>query len=355
MPQEQSAVIPEAVREEAQHRIGARFRRTDVEHPATRFLLETATERLARDMVENPGLAAASESFEADGPVSDQVPDFSAPKIAVKDVKPPPLPQVFLALQEVVDDPDSTLKDVADIVGADPGLSSFLLRLANSAFYSFPGRVDNILRAVQLIGMREIHTMALGRAVSGLFSESPDESILHLEGFWRHSTACAVMSRSLALKCGRADAERNFVSGLLHDIGKILLVISEPDMCAMLLAAARRRDVPAFTVEAEFFGFNHAELGGRVVQKWRFPEPLAKAVGFHHDPDRDGAGRGADIVHLADFLALGLGLGTRPGCLTPTLNVRVWERLGLTTEDLAAVVAECDAKLDELASLFLSN
>lgn len=342
--------------EEALVMVEARFRLADPGHPATAYLMRAAAERLQETLAREPGaintlrpvLPKAKES--PDG----AMPDLTPARRQIKEINPPPLPQVFVALQRVSSDPKSSLADVARIIGHDPGLSAFLLRLANSAFYSFPGGVDSVFRAVQLIGMREILSLAAAKAVSGLFNESPRKDLLEVERFWRHSVACAILARSLAARA-RRDPERAFMAGLLHDVGKILLVIAEPDMCEASLLLARQSGQILYEAERRTLGFDHAELGASVLKRWVLPQPLIEAVQNHHAPSRDSTKAGSDVIHAADVIAVSLGIGSRSDCPAPPMDAGAWESLGLAPEDLAPVIAECDAKLDELRELFLGS
>jgi len=335
----------------------ARFRLADLDHPATRYLFDAAKARIEETLTRAPeAMEDLTPPPPAPRPASpDDAPDFSAPRRPVKDINPPPLPQVFIALQRASQDPSASLKQVADIISHDPGLSSFLLRLANSAFYSFPGGVDSVFRAVQLIGMREIINMAAAKAVSGLFKESPRKDLLEIERFWRHSVACALMARALCVRAGRPDPDRLFVAGLLHDVGKVLLVISEPDMYEASLARSRTQAMPMYLSEKSILGFDHADLGGSVLERWTLPQKLCEAARLHHDPSLDADGAGADLVHVADLTAIALGLGTRPDCPVPPLDAKAWNGLGLSPEDLGLVIADCDEKLDSLRDVLLGK
>jgi len=341
--------------EEASAFVAARFRLADPGHPATAWLKRAAAERLQEALVLDPG---ALESLRPALPEAREFPDaacpdFSPAKRQIKEINPPPLPQVFAALQGIANDPLSSLADMAQIISHDPGLSSFLLRLANSAFYSFPGGVDSVFRAAQLIGMREILSLAAAKAVSGLFNESPRKDLLEVERFWRHSVACAILARALAKRAGRTEPDRAFMAGLLHDVGKILLVIAEPDMCEASLLLARQSGLILYEAERRTLGFDHAELGASVLKRWVLPQPLIEAVQHHHAPSRDVNAAGSDAVHVADVIALSLGIGPRPDCLAPPMDAGAWESLGLAPEDLGPVIGECDSRLDELRELFL--
>ncbi|QLA17534.1 HDOD domain-containing protein [Desulfolutivibrio sulfoxidireducens] len=337
----------------AREKTAARFGSADISHPAVAVLFELASERLAQAAVLDPGLLEPPP----------RMPEISTPPPAgftpsrrmVDDIIPPPLPRAFITLQEVLGNPQSSLRDIAAVVSHDPGLSALLLKLANSAFYGFSGRVDTIERAVSLLGAAEVNALAAGAAVSTLFRDNPHPELLDLPLFWKHSVACAIVARFLAERAGLKNPERFFLAGLLHDIGKILLAVAEPEMTAMVRDMSLRDTLPETRAEREIFSFDHGELGGRVIAKWRFPEALALAVAGHHDPLRAAGDPGPVVIHVADMVALALGLGARPDPAVPPLSPEAFASLGIFPQDMRLAAVDLDERLPPLAMAFLDG
>jgi putative nucleotidyltransferase with HDIG domain len=346
--------IDPGLRNAAREKTAARFACADLSHPAVAELFELAAMRLGREALRDPERVRPMAP-PASGPPPPGAPEFGPSRRLVDDIVPPPLPRAFLTLQEVLGNPRSSLRDIAAVVIHDPGLSALLLKLANSAFYGFSGRVDTIERAVGLLGAAEVHSLAAGAAVSTLFRDNPYPELLDIPRFWTHSVACAIVSRFLAQRSGRDNPERFFLAGLLHDIGKVLLAVAEPEMTAMALDMARRDNLPGPRAEKNVFAFDHAELGGRVIAKWRFPEILALTVAGHHDPRLFSDAPDPALIHVADMVALALGLGTRPDPMVPDLDPVAFASLGIVPGDLALAADDLDEHLPPLAMAFLES
>ncbi len=134
------------------------------------------------------------------------------------------LPSIYLRLTEVTTDGRSTSTDVARVIQEDPSLSARLLRLVNSAFYGFPSRVDTITQAINLVGTNQVMELALASSVLRAFEGIPRDRV-DMDGFWRHSIGTAIAARAIALRRRVASAERYFVAGLLHDVGRLVLFL----------------------------------------------------------------------------------------------------------------------------------
>lgn len=273
--------------------------------------------------------------------------------VSLADIHPPPLPEAYLALRRVAQDPMSSSADVAAAVSRDPSLAAYVLRLANSSLYSPKAKVETVTRAVSVIGLGEIETMAAGSMLTRVFDKPPRPDLLTLNDFWRHAVAVGLLARSLAERVGERGGERYFVAGLLHDIGRLVLTVAEPDMAAMVVSRAASQTLPSAAAERLELGFDHAALGGRIAEKWRLPETLVQAVAGHHEPSLCTDNPVAAAVHVADFMANALGLPSLPAAGLPRLDERVlpcfnlvgampepfWDHLEQSLSAMTALVA----------------
>lgn len=264
------------------------------------------------------------------------------------------LPDVYTQIVEVMNSPRSSAADLAEMVSKDTSLSSRLLKLVNSAFYGFPTRIDSISRAVTLIGTSELTTMALGISVVNAFRDIPC-TLMSMEGFWRHSISCGVFSRLLAgLKVGTA-GEQFFVGGLLHDLGRMVMLKQIPQAYAEVIKQSRRQRTTLASNEKELLGYDHMDVGSLLCQEWRFSKALEEMVHCHHLPGRGRYALGCSLIHLADIMAKVFFVGQAEcGCvMISPLQARVWESLGISVDQLRPIFEQAEKQIDEVVALFL--
>lgn len=266
------------------------------------------------------------------------------------------LPTVCERLAEVVNDPLCSYRDVARIIGEDPGLTARLLHLANSGFYGFPTKIDTITRAVTIIGTHQLRDLALATRVVDLFDVAGDHA-LSLDAFWRHSVACGVAARILATCRREVNVEHYFIAGLLHDVGRLVMVTELPERFHALIAESAAEGELLYKVERRRLGFDHADVGAALLRYWNLPESLAIAVGAHHRPrPADGACHiGASIVHVADIIAHTLESGDGGECFVPPLDARAWDQLRLPVTVLPWILTQVQSQFEDAISMIFGK
>ncbi len=271
---------------------------------------------------------------------------------SLADINPPPLPEAYLALRRTAENPLSGVAEVAKAVSLDPSLAAYVLRLANSPIYAPRARVETVSRAVGLIGLTEIVNLAAGAVLARLFDKPPRAELLSMPDFWRHAVAVGMLARGLARRRDEAAAERFFVAGLLHDMGRLVLAVAEPDLAQAVLARVAEGRIPSDAAERLELGFDHAALGGRIADKWRLADTLIEGVAAHHDPSQCPESVVAAAVHVADFMANALGYRITPCAALPRLDLRALAMFRLAETDPAEFVDLLDEGLAALAALF---
>ncbi len=266
----------------------------------------------------------------------------------------PSLPVVFSRLVDLLSDETSSAQAIGDVIGADPALSARLLRLANSPYYGIPSRVETISRAVTIIGVKELYSLALTVSVIYAFRDIPYQMV-DMAGFWRHSVTCGVISRGIAELKGLSGRETLFVAGLLHDIGRLLLYQRAPVHARGVLARARHSGTMLSQAEKEVMGLDHAEIGGQVLRRWRFPERLQDIIRCHHDPQSGLHPLETTIVHFSDVVANALALGTSGESLVPPFQARSWNALNLSPEEIALVIGKSEIKAEEMIGALMGT
>lgn len=246
----------------------------------------------------------------------------------------PPAPRILPELLAVLRRSDADASDVVRLVTFDPALTAQVLRQSNSAHYGFAEPVPDLPQAVMRIGMSEIY-----RIVANLLGErtlgAPQQGYGIGQGeLWKHCAVTAVAARIIAHELG-GDESVVFTAALLHDIGK--LVLSTALEGAYTEVIARTEDGQHSFLEAEkaILGVEHAEVGGRLLQRWNFPENMVRAVWHHHDPlQAKPAEQLAAYVHLGDVLAHLLGHGYGHQAYAVRCRPEVLEILEVTSKDI---------------------
>jgi HD-like signal output (HDOD) protein len=250
------------------------------------------------------------------------------------DVKISSPPMVFSRISKVIDDPYGSLIDIGNILREDQGLTARLLKLANSAFYSFPSNIESTDQAVSIIGTQQIRDLALATSVIELFKGIPKD-LINMKNFWCHGVACGVIARILATYRQETNVERFFAAGIMHDIGRLIFYTKIPERSREALLCSKRSGDLLYKVERELIGFNHAAVGGALFKEWKLPVSIIEMVESHHSPlQAKSFPIETAIVHVADIIAHAFQLGSSGELFVPPLHSRAWESIGLRSSIL---------------------
>jgi len=210
------------------------------------------------------------------------------------------LPAVVVRINQAIDDPASNATIIGRIVNEDPALTAQLLKLVNSPFYGFRSRIDTVFRAIAIIGHRELRHLVLTAHALKTFSDMPNE-LISMPIYWRRSLSIGVMTRVLAAYARERDIERLFISGLLHDIGSLLIYQQLPHEASEIIMRSRTKGLWIRDVEEEELGFDHAQVGGALLEAWELPKVLVDSVRYHLQPEKapEEHQKAAMIVNLA--------------------------------------------------------
>lgn len=251
-------------------------------------------------------------------------------------------PRVFQKVNEIVNDPNATTEDIARAIGEDAGITLRLLRVVNSAFFGYNQKIEALDQAVMTLGTRQVRDLVLATTVAEKFEGLPDD-LVNMERFWQHSLACGVMARSLAQTRREVNLEPFFLAGMLHDIGRLVMFSKMPEKCRDIVARCLKSNELMHTVEREVFGYDHADVGGCLLNTWGLPPQLEEAVTSHHLPQR--ASRNpllASVVHIADVVVNGLKLGNSGIHTVPKLASAAWSRYGMAAAVLSPAVEQME-------------
>ena len=264
-------------------------------------------------------------------------------------------PEVFLRLDAAVNNPRSSVSDIGNIISEDQGLTVRLLKLANSALYSFPSKIESISKAVLIIGMKQIRDLTLATSVIRVFEGIP-EDLITMETFWQHSIACGVIARIIAGYRREPNVETFFTRGILHDIGRLIMFTKMPDECRNILSQTAKQPQLLFEAETESLGFNHADVGGLLLKEWKLPENLTEAVANHHNPDKASQYQvEAASIHFADILAHAMQLGSSGEKYIPRLSEEAWSKLSLPASTLPFIFKQAVQQLEIAMQIILPS
>ncbi len=215
----------------------------------------------------------------------------------------PVLPVTVTRLMRVTSDPESSAQDVMETILPDQSLCLTILKVANSALLGLPQKVDSIKMAVTVLGFNEVQNIALAKAIINSFSNIDKQQKPIIDKFWAHSFVCAMAARIIAKDLHIAP-EVAFIGGLIHDIGKLIMLEIYRSGYAVEYWMTKCCDKELLQDELEAFLFTHDQVGGQLLEKWLFPKNLIAAVANHHRPSEALEEKKlAHIIQLADLLS----------------------------------------------------
>ncbi|MEW6304182.1 MAG: HDOD domain-containing protein [Verrucomicrobiota bacterium] len=264
----------------------------------------------------------------------------------------PPAPRVLPQLLLLLGKPDIDSSRVVELITYDAALTANLLRFCNSAYFASATPVADLEEAVNRLGFQLVYRLVAG--LSGARALAPQQKGYGMdEGqLWRHSVTVAVAAQLVAEETGD-DANVAFTAGLLHDIGKVVLAGGLESAYTKLIEEVNDRQHSLLEAEKAVLGVQHAEIGGRLLARWKFPASLVAAVWFHHHPAAaDAHARLASAVYLGNLIAhfLGHGYGHQPFALRGRADaVRI---LGLRGDDLPRLMLQTWEQYDSIEALF---
>jgi HD-like signal output (HDOD) protein len=264
----------------------------------------------------------------------------------------PTLPVVLTNILQIASDESASASDLAVFISRDQAIANKVLRLANSAYYGLARKVDSIQRAIAIIGFNEIVSLAVGMGVFSTLSNRRADGLLSMRELWLHSIGCSfaakqVVTRVRAARTAgpglqalrQARGEELFLSGLLHDIGKVIFAIYFPQEYSVVLEAAEAERAPLQDKEHALLGLDHAEMAGLIMERWNFPEALQLPALYHHRPEAcpEPYSSFAMVVAVANCLCHHAAIGHSGNPVMPDADP-AYTYLGFAASDRAALL-----------------
>lgn len=265
----------------------------------------------------------------------------------------PTLPSMLNNINQMILNPRTSAKEVAQVIASDPALTSKVLRVVNSSFYGFPNRITTITHAIVILGFNTVKSIVLSSTIFDVFRRSVKPGDFDRAEFWKHSIGCGAAAKVLGRRINYPMLEELFIAGLLHDVGKIILDQFLADKFAEVLALVRSRDCLIVEAEAEVLGLTHADVGAWLFEKWNLSKGLVETTRCHHNPQLAGdQQKFAEIIHLADILVRALRFGNGGDAKIPAVNDAAWRSLGLAEPELDDLLLQTSAEIEK-AMVFL--
>ena len=217
----------------------------------------------------------------------------------------PPFPAVATKLLRLLSNDDVAVRQIVELIRADPALASELMRVVNSPLYGFPARISSIQNAVTLLGLQTVRGFALTVSMKGFLHTALRLDLLRR--IWRHSLACGILCEEISAACSTSQVgdDRAYTAGLLHNVGRLGLFVAHPRAYAEMLTEAPDGDI--LDREREVFGIDHCEAGAWLAHSWGLPPDLEVVIAGHHQPLRQNGWELADLVRVAVLLTDALG------------------------------------------------
>ncbi len=258
----------------------------------------------------------------------------------------PTLPEVAVKLQETVNNPKSGAQDVAKIIGDDPAIATKVLRMVNSVFYA-PAHGEEITQltpAIARLGFLTVTNIALSTSVFQAFSPI-NNPVFNRREFWKHSICVGIVTSilydySANSMVRRISRDVAHLSGIVHDMGKILFERYANPEFHQAIESAGKQDLPAIKEEARFIGMGHDQAGAWLASKWRLGKDIQAVVRYHHDPSECTDSEAlplVKLVHMADYICHMQHLGDS-GNPNPYYDQNIREELNLTLEKISEIM-----------------
>jgi HD-like signal output (HDOD) protein len=267
----------------------------------------------------------------------------------------PVLPDLYVKLRDLINSPTGNSQKASELISKDPSLVMKVIKTVNSPAYGLRQNVNKLDQAVTLLGFNEISNLVLAATVLKQFPVRPGDRLLNLKKFWEHSIGVAVMTRVLmkhSRKIIGTTAEEAFISGLIHDVGKLILYQSFPTEFTQAMGFCRSEQMSLVDAEERVFGFTHQDIGAYVADSWGFSRNMVKAIELHNTPymldSSDDSFVFVSLIHIANILAHFQGFGNSGDPFLPAFHFNCCDALDLNVAELESILERGKDSFDQI-------
>nr|HPI20935.1 HDOD domain-containing protein [Candidatus Kapabacteria bacterium] len=242
----------------------------------------------------------------------------------------PTLPTIYNSLLVTLQNPRSTIQDIANVISNDQVVVLKILKVTNSSLYGFNKKIDTITDAIFLLGQNEIKNIVLALSVMKIFSQIKSISNFNVTDLWKHSIAVGVIAKSLGELSGTMNTENLFVSGIIHDFGKLFFLKVAREEYLEIINNAIENKISLSSSEKLHFGINHDIIGGLLAKKWQLPNNIIESINFHNSKKLSFTNnKQIACIQLANIIANMLNLGNPGYEIIDQPSFDIWSILNL--------------------------
>jgi HD-like signal output (HDOD) protein len=213
------------------------------------------------------------------------------------------LPHIVTRLVQLVNDEESTLQDFEEVIRLDPALVARLLTLVNSSYFGLTRKVDSISRAVALLGMKNLHNIAVTDAIQGMLRSSSGSTEFSPQRLWLHSAASGICCKMIAERIFTINGDDAYLCGILHDIGLIVEMEADLEKFLCMIDQLQPDGASIIEIEQDLFHTDHGEIGYILAREWRIPDTIAEAIRDHHQNNREIAPQSpTGILQMSEYI-----------------------------------------------------
>ena len=263
-----------------------------------------------------------------------------------------PIPAVANQLLTVVDNPDSSMEDIANVIQYDPVMTANVLKTCNSAYFGLKHPAESVKDAVNMLGTDQVIELVLLK--SGAKALSGSQKGYGLEGgdMWWYSVSSAVIAKQVAVKFSLKNKNTIFTSALIKDIGKIILGTHVFDAFQKIKNLVEKKNFSFSEAEKKIIGIDHAELGAMIAKMWKFSPKMIKIIRHHHLSDETMIkDKEIAAVYLSDCICMMMGTGVGLDGLSYRFKAQAMKELGLSADDVTLIIAEFGMNMQEVEEL----
>jgi len=265
-------------------------------------------------------------------------------------------PTIAIEVNRLLQNYDTSINQLRSVIEKDQAIVTKILQLVNSAFFGLRSHVGNIPHALILLGFNTVRNAVLSVSVLDVFSKTPVLDGFDVTEFWKHSIAVAITSKHLSCQSRTGVPDDCFIGGLLHDIGKVVLLQYFQDIFKTILMSVRENNLSFYEAEQREIPVNHAQIGGRLAKKWQLPAGLVDTIRFHHayqtsanDPVQ------LMIVHSADVIVNNYNSDSARGEIRSRIHPEAAKHLTTQIETISDWFAEVADEIRSACLFFLEE